>query len=199
MPNYAASTVRSRVDAMIEMVSAEARRPSDRARFVYAHLPVPHSPFVYGPNGEPRDPAPGLHHYLSGPAAHRTVDRAAYLSDYRDQLTFVNTRILRLVDSILAGSTRRPVVVLVSDHGSRSGFDFSVIDAASVDESTANLVAVRSPGHRRLLGDEQTLVNVLGPVLDAYLGTHHPPQRDAIYLETGGWFSEAPRPAEPAG
>ena len=61
-------------------------------KFVYAHLLIPHGPFVFGSNGEM--------HYGSGEQG------------YRDQVTFINTYILALVQQIITTSSTSPIIII---------------------------------------------------------------------------------------
>lgn len=73
-------------------------------KFVFAHLIIPHEPFVFGPNGEP----------VSVP---EPIEGEAYRSAYQDQITYLNRRLETLLAQILATSARPPIVVLQGDHG----------------------------------------------------------------------------------
>lgn len=72
-------------------------------KFVFAHILLPHHPFLFGPNGE---------NAMNGDAPSRFQDRK-----YIDQLRFTNTKIRELVDAILAKSERDPIIILQSDEG----------------------------------------------------------------------------------
>jgi hypothetical protein len=169
MPWFLPEMQRQRVGALARFVEAEATATGDRPRFILAHFPIPHPPFVYGPDGEPRDPPLGLHHYFEGG---RSADeaRAAYLHDFGEQTSYADHLLLRMVDAIIAGSRTPPVIIIVSDHGSRSTYDLRITAENGVEESSANLVAVHAPGHPDLLPDGLLLHEVLAPILDAYVG-----------------------------
>jgi hypothetical protein len=70
--------------------------------FVYVHIVSPHSPFVFGPNGEERtitDPFTLLD-------AHPGNDTSPGL--YRDQLHYISNQVLIAIDRILAESDTPP-------------------------------------------------------------------------------------------
>lgn len=69
-------------------------------KFVFAHLVIPHPPYVFGPNGEFTD-----------------FDKE-YVPGYRDQVTYLNKRLLDLLPKMIAGSSTPPVIILQGDHGS---------------------------------------------------------------------------------
>jgi hypothetical protein len=180
---------RQRVGAILEAVRREVERVPDRPRFVFVHLPIPHSPFVFGPEGEPRDPPLGLQHYV---ALGGLAGRQAFLRDYAEQLRFTDTVLVSTIDTILAGSAEPPVVLMISDHGSRSAVELGLDVADRDDEATANLVALRTPGDSDPLPDRMTLVNVMSTILDRYLGTDHGPLEDVVLVrEADGRLVEA--------
>jgi len=72
--------------------------------------------------------------------------RADYIARYRDQLAYLNSRILAAVDAILAASPEPPVIVLQGDHGSRAYSDFDDPEASYFKESLAILNAYHLPG-----------------------------------------------------
>lgn len=80
----------------------ELRKPL----FFFAHLLMPHPPFVFDRHGNVRRDVPiTLREKEQGP------------DGYVGQLEFLNGRILALVDRILRGSASPPIIVLQGDHG----------------------------------------------------------------------------------
>ena len=75
-------------------------------KFVFVHIFCPHTPFVFGPNGE------------SVPLASSNdwKDPRFYLGQY----IFISKEIEKVVDSILKNSVNQPIIVIQSDHGLRS-------------------------------------------------------------------------------
>ncbi|TFH33414.1 MAG: hypothetical protein E4G99_11440 [Anaerolineales bacterium] len=103
---------RARVRYGIRELSAYADRPG--AQFVFSHVISPHSPYVFGPNGEPRygvDPFT-----LWGEQA--AEDWTPEL--YTDQVQYINSLVLAEVREILAISEPDPIIILQADHSSRA-------------------------------------------------------------------------------
>ena len=102
--------VPSSADVLDRQFQALADLPRDgkRALFVFAHLLVPHEPYMYGPKCEHRSPFWPLQD-----AAQIERVRRSYL----DQIMCVNARLLPLVDTIRARSRVPPIILLQSDHG----------------------------------------------------------------------------------
>jgi hypothetical protein len=72
-------------------------------KFVFAHINLPHPPYVFGPNGE----------YIKEPE-----DKFDLIA-YRNQLTYTNSRILPILKDLVERSERPPVILLQGDHGLR--------------------------------------------------------------------------------
>jgi len=82
-------------------------------KFVFVHILSPHNPFVFGPNGE---------HLERKTPFTLNDDRDAilmedYIQGFSDQVTYLNGRMLEIVDAILADSERPPVILIQGDHG----------------------------------------------------------------------------------
>jgi hypothetical protein len=75
-------------------------------KFVFAHLVIPHHPFVFGPNGEALDSMEA-----------RVPTFEEYNAKYPDQVTYINKRITAIIDLILQNSPNPPVIVIQGDHG----------------------------------------------------------------------------------
>ncbi len=68
-------------------------------KFVFAHLVIPHPPYVFGPDGEFRD-----------------YDQEK-LTAYRDQVTFLNQQLIPMLGTMIIESETPPVIILQADHG----------------------------------------------------------------------------------
>lgn len=139
-------------------------------RFVVAHILAPHPSFVLDEQGRTR---------LIGPPG--LVDSNDFLNeggsaeDYRQgyaaQAAYVNQRILEAVDSILAGSSTTPVILIQGDHGSRLNFHHTDVRQVEPDEAFGILSAYRVPQRvRRQLYPEITPVNSFRLVLSGLFG-----------------------------
>jgi hypothetical protein len=82
-------------------------------KFVFVHILAPHNPFVFGPNGEQLE--------RKTPFTLNDDQDAILLEDYiqgfRDQVAYLDQRMLEIVDAILADSERPPVILIQGDHG----------------------------------------------------------------------------------
>jgi hypothetical protein len=102
-----------------EMVLYELQRLDDPASmpadyFVFAHIIIPHPPFVFGPNGEQRTPNTS---HLLGDGDEYTGRREEYVQGYRDQARFIDNQIQAVIDNILSKSKTPPVIIIQADHG----------------------------------------------------------------------------------
>lgn len=115
--------------------------------FMFVHIMAPHPPFVLGPNGEAREPN-YLFSMVDADRLHGNDPRALddYIVRYREQLTFLNGRVLAAVDAILARSAGPPVIVIQGDHGSRANADLDRPEASYLKENLAILNAFHLPG-----------------------------------------------------
>lgn len=76
-------------------------------KFVFAHILLPHPPWLFGPNGE-----------------EIKKSEVAYYGDvweqkdfYLGQVTFTNKKVLNLINTLLKESESPPVIILQADHG----------------------------------------------------------------------------------
>jgi hypothetical protein len=115
--------------------------------FMFVHVMAPHPPFVFGPRGEPVEPD-YLFAMVDADRLHGANLAAlpGYIARYRDQVAFLNTKVLEAVDAILGKSAEPPVIVLQGDHGSRVYTDFDRPEASYFKENLAILNAYHLPG-----------------------------------------------------
>jgi hypothetical protein len=82
-------------------------------KFVFVHILAPHNPFVFDANGA----------YLQRKTPFTLNDDLDafllpdYIAGYNAQLTYLNRRVLSIVDSLISTSAQPPVIILQGDHG----------------------------------------------------------------------------------
>jgi len=132
-------------------------------KFVYAHIVSPHPPFVFTADGTPLDNSP-------------TDELVAY----GDQIAYDNTRLLDIVDRLIAESEGPPIIIIQGDHGATIDYAGLRIDEA---ERLGILNAYYLPG-----GSEQELSTSLSPVntfrliFDLYFNGHYGLLKDKSIL-----------------
>ncbi len=174
-----------RTARQLEALAAVAHDP--RPTFVFAHLLVPHPPFVFD-------------------AAGRCMPRAeaqarSRVKNYTDQVIFANAQILELIDRIRATSTTDPVIVIQSDEGPwpapyagnehEFGRDVSAVDWSQVPgdelrEKMRILNALYLPGDEPApFHPAMTPVNTFRIIFNRYFGTDLPllPDRNYVFVD----------------
>jgi hypothetical protein len=140
--------------------------------FFFVHLMSPHPPFVFGPDGESVDPD-YLFSLVDADLLHGGQEAAVrdYIVHYRDQLAFLNKKILRAVDVILSRSPEPPIIILQGDHGSRTYASLNRPEACFLKENLAILNAILLPdGGRVTVSPNLSPVNTFRLVLSRYFG-----------------------------
>lgn len=82
-------------------------------KFVYAHLIIPHPPYVFGPDGQ----YVGNDERLNGGPNHTPVDQVAYHLGYINQMHYIDSILPDLLKQIISQSEIPPVIVVQGDHG----------------------------------------------------------------------------------
>ena len=178
-PDLASSQHRDWINFQLHALGQIAATESDAPRLVLGHIPAPHQPTAFGPNGEPIVVPIGRFFYADSPLERgQPIDEFARM--YRDQLGYLNERFLEMVDAILANSQEPPVIVLWADHGSASRVDWVVTSPTEADpeflrERTSTLFASLTPGRTDVFPDDITPMNIFRLLADAYLGTDYGP------------------------
>jgi hypothetical protein len=142
--------------------TTEIRSP----KFVFAHLVVPHPPFVFDENGgaiEPRGWGDGTS-YAGG-----VKD---YVEKYPRQLQYVNQLVEELVVSLQENSATPPVIILQGDHGPGAVYDWIVWRNSCLRERMPILNAYFLPNQEKdSIPAGITPVNSFRLVLNKYFGT----------------------------
>jgi hypothetical protein len=145
--------------SLMEKVPREINGP----KFVFAHLIIPHPPYVYSPTGD----------FVSvGPTTQKFIYDLTTPADdepgYTNAIRFINSAILKVVDNVLADSKTPPVIIIQGDHGA---FRFN-----APEQRMSILNAYYFPGTvaRTSLYPTITPVNTFRILFDSYFGQKLP-------------------------
>jgi hypothetical protein len=138
----------------------------------------PHTPFVFAADGSD----PGKRGYGSMfDGLNDDITLQQYHDWYREQVIYTDNQAAAMIDKILARSGKPPVIVLIGDHGPRSGM---TVDPSATDlrEYMSNLTAMYLPGKHDLgLYPQITPVNLFRVVLNDYFNAKLPMLPDKSY------------------
>jgi hypothetical protein len=129
------------------------------SKFVFAHILAPHSPFVFGANGE----IVGRRFPFTLNNDLEIADPKLYIEGYRNQIQYINRRTLQMLREIIATSKTPPIIILQGDHGPKAG-------VASQSGRMQILNAYYLPGGSDALYATITPVNSFRVIFDHYFG-----------------------------
>lgn len=145
----------------------------DKPVFVFAHLMLPHHPYIFGPNGEPVSPErielgwEGLENDPDG---------------YLDQVKYANMKMKEIVTKILSESDVPPVIVIQGDHGLKAHIrDWSDPSDVEVQRRMSILNAYYLPGKMGALYDTITPVNTFRVISNEYFNSNMELLEDVSY------------------
>jgi hypothetical protein len=135
--------------------------------FTFAHILIPHVPYVFGANGEIlTDPG-----YFGGDKA-APINEEYLQKGYTGEVAFIDSKMQTILAEILKRSKTPPIIVVMGDHGLRDG------------NRPKNLFAVYLPdGGSDLLYSSISPVNIFRVIFDKYFGTSYGLLPDVTYLE----------------
>jgi hypothetical protein len=148
--------------------------------FAFAHIILPHPPYVFGPRGEKV--------YYGGSTGHGELGltEQEHLQGYRDHVTYANRQTLETIDVILEQSDVPPIIIIQGDHGA---------PAAEMSHRMRILNAYYAPKAARLFYPAITPVNSFRLILNAYFDQELPLLEDRSYFSAyNDWeaFQEIP-------
>lgn len=146
-------------------------------KFVFAHIPAVHVPYVFGPNGELDQPWT-----LPLPSTDPRVAREGYIRGYTGQIVYVNKLLKETIDTILSKSSTKPIIILQGDHGPQSLFHFS-FENTCIKERMSILNAYYLPDSDfQMLYPSISPVNTFRFIFDQYFNTNFGLLDDRSYL-----------------
>ena len=144
----------------------------DEPIFVYAHLLIPHPPYIFGPEGEPVSSV--------GPAGLVSwKDKDGYINGIK----FANKKIKEVVDELLTDLENPPIIIIQADHGSQFDFDPSNTSNEYLEQVTSIFSAYYLPGmEKNLPTDVITPVNTFRIIFNSYFNADYDLLENKIYL-----------------
>jgi hypothetical protein len=126
-------------------------------KFVFAHLLIPHPPYIFGPNGEPAEQY-GAFTLGNDQGESGEVPE---LIGYPNQVAFTNKIVLETIEQIISSSRVPPIIIVQGDHGiGRHSLDkVSILNAYYFPEIS-----------NQSLYPEITPVNTFRILFDEYFG-----------------------------
>lgn len=153
-------------------------------KFVFIHVPCPHAPFIFGPDGESVDPKHSAFNFHGQSFFSMGGTHAEYSEGYRNQVIYLNKIMIATVDSIIKHSKQPPVIIIMGDHGSRLLSDFTNFDNNYCTEQFSNLTAIKFPdGNDSTLYQTITPVNIFRITFNKYFNAHLPIIPDSSFYD----------------
>jgi hypothetical protein len=147
-------------------------------KFVYAHILFAHTPFVFGPHGEPVNPDRRFHMWVHG-------DLQENVDGYRNQVNYLNTQLKTAIERIIERSERPPVILIHGDHG--PGMKDYGIEGLDLQERFGILYAMLLPGGgQEKLAQTSSLVNAYRVIFNHCFGAGYPILKDVSYYTPRG-------------
>ncbi len=169
MPGLGERQIQTRIEANLGVIDELAREDVGRPRFVFDHIPAPHPPFVFAESDRPIVPLQDIFAYSADSYGEGLLREA-----YRQHITHLNNLVLESLRELVAVTGDESVIIVMSDHGSRTHGHSDKLSPEDVAEQFSTLFAARTPDEASIFDDDIMTVNVLSTVFDHYLGTDLP-------------------------
>ena len=128
-------------------------------KFVFVHIGSPHFPYIFDANGERVPPE---------------IQNSRSIGGYRDQVIYLNSRMIPILEEIIARSPTPPIILVQGDHGG---------DEVSPEDRMRNLSAYYLPGEASSrLYEGITPVNSFRLIFDEYFSGDYPLLEDIAYF-----------------
>ena len=112
-------------------------------------------------------------------------EKEEYIRKYKNQLSFINKRVIDSIDAILSRSTNPPVIILQGDHGPSAMLDYNSLENTNLKERMSILNAYYfPPNFPKELYDTISPVNTFRIIFNHYFGTNFKLLNDKNYFTT---------------
>ena len=143
-------------------------------KFIFAHIMLPHAPYIFGPNGE--HITPGTSH-----------DNEPWNSKkaHVDQIKFANKKIIPLIENILSHN-KNSIIIIQGDTGSAFNGSWEEPSDDLIIERMSNLNAIYFPDQNYAsLVDVKTPINTFRIIFNEFFDKNYLLLEDKMYWSTG--------------
>ena len=154
----------------------------DEPVFVWAHVMLPHPPWIFGPNGE--EITPGKPLLITDNPEFRDSGWEPK-RQYIQQVQLANKKTIEVVENILENN-RNAIIIIQGDHGTAWETNWMEPSKEDAWQRLRNFDAIYFPDKdkRDLLLDDRTLVNTFRTVFNAYYESNYELLENKMYW---GW------------
>ena len=150
----------------------EIQFESKKPIFVFAHIMLPHGPYIWGPNGE-----------------HKKIDSLSVLDieeskkGYLDQLIFTNKMVQEMIEKIIDEKKRPKIIIIQSDHGTAFPMDWENPTEKMKHDRLSNINYILLPDkNKNFLYNTMTPVNTFRALFNDYFGTNFEILEDRVFF-----------------
>ncbi len=154
----------------------------DEPTFVWAHIMLPHPPWIFGPNGE--EITPGKPLLITDNPEYRDSGWEPKLQ-YIQQVQFANKKTMEVVDKILENN-KNSIIIIQGDHGTAWETNWMEPGKNDVWQRLRIFDAIYFPDEdkREQLKNDRTSVNTFRTVFNSYFDSDYEILEDKMYW---GW------------
>ena len=150
----------------------EIQFESEKPIFVFAHIMLPHGPYIWGPNGE-----------------HKKIDSLSVLDieeskkGYLDQLIFTNKMVQEMIEKIIDEKKRPKIIIIQSDHGTAFPMDWdNPTDKMKHDRHSSINYVLLPDKNKNSLYNTMTPVNTFRVLFNDYFNTNFEVLEDRVFF-----------------
>ena len=161
---------------------ADAGNVFDEPVFVWAHVMLPHPPWIFGPNGE--EITPGKPLLITDNPEFRDSGWEPKIQ-YIQQVQFANKKTIEVIENILENN-KNAIIIIQGDHGTAWETNWMEPSKDDAWQRLRNFDAIYFPDEdkRVQLNDDRTLVNTFRIVFNSYFGSDYEILENKMYW---GW------------
>ena len=150
--------------------------------FIWAHVFLPHPPWIWGPNGEHITPGNPL--LITDNPEYRDAGWEPK-RQFIQQTQFANKMTIKAVDEILENDPYS-IVIIQGDHGTAWDINWQDPSEKDVYQRLRNLDAIYFPDEEKriYLKDDRTLVNTYRTIFNSYFGSNYEILENKMYWNT---------------
>lgn len=156
------------IENALNKIIEVAQYPGSKSKIVFAHILIPHPPFIFGTSNSTEDFSRPFC-LCDGKTYQGSKDE--YLSGYVNQIDYTNNQVIKLIDKIKNESINDPIIIIQGDHGPRSHVDLESVNNSCLPEAFSIFTTYYFPDNNySSLYQSISPVNTFRIVLNQYFG-----------------------------